>query len=410
MWLRKHEPEHYARIAHVMLPKDYVRLRLTGERAIDVADASGTLLLDVAQRRWSDEVLSSAGDRRGVAADRARVARGLRPHGGGVAVAAGAGDQAAGGLGVGVDRPGPLSVAMGTSGVVFAALPEYRADPQARVHAFCHAVPGAWHQMGVMLSAAGSLAWLRNVVGGEYPELTAEAEPWGPGAEGLTFLPYLTGERTPHADPDARGAFTGLEIRHDRGALVRARARGRGLRPARLVRPGRAGASAAACPAAARARELWLKIVASVLEIPLERLGRGGGRGLRRGAARRRRGRALERRRTRRSRRACAPIRRCSRSPSGSTRTVSCGSATGRFTRLCRQTQRRHPDDGHVGSDRQGGARPPRAPLHLRALDGRQPRPRPVRRPDARRRSTPSTPCTSSPSSARGASRCTTTT
>ena len=140
----------------------------------------------------------------------------------GVPVAAGAGDQAAGGLGVGVDRPGPLSVAMGTSGVVFAALPEYRADPQARVHAFCHAVPGAWHQMGVMLSAAGSLAWLRGVVGGEFPALVGRGRAWEPGAEGLTFLPYLTGERTPHADPDARGAFTGLEIRHDRGALVRA--------------------------------------------------------------------------------------------------------------------------------------------------------------------------------------------
>ena len=190
---------------------------------------------------------------------------------GGVAVAAGAGDQAAGGLGVGVDRPGPLSVAMGTSGVVFAALPEYRADPQARVHAFCHAVPGAWHQMGVMLSAAGSLAWLRNVVGGEYSELTAEAEKWGPGTEGLTFLPYLTGERTPHADPDARGAFTGLEIRHDRGALTRAVLEGVacGLRDSfDLVGGGERGRVSGG---GARS-ELWLKIVASVLEIPLERL------------------------------------------------------------------------------------------------------------------------------------------
>src|SRR3954453_12850354 len=159
VWLRKHEPDHYARIAHVMLPKDYVRLKLTGERAIDVADASGTLLLDVAQRRWSDEVLQA------LEIDPAWLPPLLGSRGGsgrtagGIAVAAGAGDQAAGGLGVGVDRPGPLSVAMGTSGVVFAALPEYRADPEARVHAFCHSVPGAWHQMGVMLSAAGPLAW-----------------------------------------------------------------------------------------------------------------------------------------------------------------------------------------------------------------------------------------------------------
>src|SRR5207248_5278258 len=142
----------------------------------------------------------------------------------GVPVAAGAGDQAAGALGVGVDRPGPLSIVIGTSGVVFAALPEFRADPWARVHAFCHAVPGAWHQMGVMLSAAGSLRWLRDTVaaGVGYEQLMAEAAAWPPGTEGLLFLPYLAGERTPHADPDARGAFTGLSIRHDRGALVRA--------------------------------------------------------------------------------------------------------------------------------------------------------------------------------------------
>src|SRR6478735_7301910 len=232
VWMRKHEPENYARIAHVMLAKDYVRLKLTGERAIDVADASGTLLL---------------------------------------AVAAGAGDQAAGGLGVGVDRPGPLSVAMGTSGVVFAALPEYRADAQARVHAFCHAVPGAWHQMGVMLSAAGSLQWLRGLIGGEFSGLSEEAAAWAPGTEGLTFLPYLTSERTPHADPHARGAFTGLEIRHNRGALTRAVLEGVacGLRDSfDLVGGGERGRVSGG---GARS-ELWLQIVASVLEIPLERL------------------------------------------------------------------------------------------------------------------------------------------
>jgi xylulokinase len=271
LWLRKHEPDNYGRIAHVMLPKDYVRLRLTGERAIDVADASGTLLLDVAGRRWSDEVLDA------LALDRAWLPRVLESPevsgttADGVPVAAGAGDQAAGALGVGVDRPGPLSVVLGTSGVVFAALPKFAADPQARVHAFCHAVPGTWHQMGVMLSAAGSLAWLRGVVGGEFAELVGEAERWEPGAEGLTFLPYLTGERTPHADPDARGAFTGLSVRHDRGALVRAVLEGVacGLRDSfDLVGGGERGRASGG---GARS-DLWLKIVASVLEIPLERV------------------------------------------------------------------------------------------------------------------------------------------
>jgi xylulokinase len=195
LWLRRHEPETYARIAHVLLPKDYVRLRLTGERAVDVADASGTLLFDVARRRWSDDVLDvlelprewlppalESPELSGTTAD-------------GVPVAAGAGDQAAGALGVGVDRPGPLSVQIGTSGVVFASLPAFAADPEARVHAFCHAVPGAWHAMGVMLSAAGSLRWFRDALAPatSYAELTDEAARWPPGAEGLLFLPYLAG-------------------------------------------------------------------------------------------------------------------------------------------------------------------------------------------------------------------------
>ncbi len=271
MWLRKHEPDAWARIAHVLLPKDYVRLQLTGERAIDAADASGTLLLDVAARRWSDEVLDA------LELDRAWLPTVLESPDeagrtkAGIPVAAGAGDQAAGALGVGVDRPGPLSIALGTSGVVFAALDEFRADPEARVHAFCHSVPGAWHQMGVMLSAAGSLAWIRDVTGGEFAALVEEAARWEPGAEGLTFLPYLTGERTPHADPDARGAFTGLTVRHDRGALVRAVLEGVacGLRDSfDLVGGGERGRVSGG---GARS-ELWLRIVASMLELPLERI------------------------------------------------------------------------------------------------------------------------------------------
>src|SRR5215211_7744837 len=142
----------------------------------------------------------------------------------GLPVAVGAGDQAAGALGVGVDRPGPLSVVLGTSGVVFAALPAFAANPEGRLHSFCHAVPNSWHAMGVMLAAAGSLRWLRDVVapGESFETLTAEAKPWPPGVESLVFLPYLAGERTPHADPDARAAFVGLSLRHDRGAFVRA--------------------------------------------------------------------------------------------------------------------------------------------------------------------------------------------
>src|SRR5712664_2999633 len=220
--LRRHEPDVYSRISRILLPKDYVRLRLTGEHAIDVSDASGTLLFDVAHRRWSEEVtdaLEIPASWLPRALESSEVSGRTKER---VPVAAGAGDQAAGALGVGVDRPGPLSLVLGTSGVVFAALPAYAAEPQARVHVFCHAVPGTWHAMGVMLTAAGSFAWLRHVLRADVGALDSEAEAWEPGAEGLLFAPYLQGERTPHADPDARGAFTGLSLRHDRGALARA--------------------------------------------------------------------------------------------------------------------------------------------------------------------------------------------
>ncbi len=276
LWLRRHEPEAYGRIASVMLPKDYVRLRLCGEKATDAADASGTLLFDVAQRRWSTSVLAA------LELDEAWLPPALESPAvsgatpAGVPVAAGAGDQAAGALGVGVDRPGPASVVIGTSGVVFTALDAFAADPEARVHAFCHAVPGAWHAMGVMLSAAGSLQWLRDVAapGEDFSTLVAEAERWEPGVEGLTFLPYLAGERTPHADPDARGAFTGLSVRHDRGALVRAVLEGVafGLRDSLdLVTEMGAPPSLGRVSGGGARSELWLRIVASVLELPLER-------------------------------------------------------------------------------------------------------------------------------------------
>jgi xylulokinase len=276
LWLRRHEPDVYARIARVLLPKDYVRLRLVGEHATDVADASGTLLFDVRQRRWSEEVLEGLE----IPADwvpAALESTGLSGRtADGVPVAAGAGDQAAGALGVGVDRPGPLSVVLGTSGVVFAALPAFAADPDGRVHSFCHAVPDGWHAMGVMLSAAGSLGWLREVVAPGEPadEVVAEAEPWPPGVEGLTFLPYLAGERTPHVDPAARAAFAGLSLRHDRGALVRAVLEGVafGLRDSlELLRAIGVEPESARVSGGGARSELWLRIVASVLELPLER-------------------------------------------------------------------------------------------------------------------------------------------
>jgi xylulokinase len=192
-----------------------------------------------------------------------------------IPVAAGAGDCAAAALGVGIDRPGPLSVVLGTSGVVFAALPEYRPEPAARVHVFCHAVPGAWHAMGVMLSAAGSLQWFRDRLASEasFDELVAEAEAWGPGADGLIFLPYLAGERTPHADPDARGAFVGLSLHHDRGALVRAVLEGVafGLRDSlELLRELGVEAAAVRISGGGTRSGAWLSIVASVLGIALE--------------------------------------------------------------------------------------------------------------------------------------------
>jgi xylulokinase len=264
LWLRAHEPETYARIRHVLLPKDYVRFRRGGEHAIDVADASGTLLFDVANRRWSDEVLAAL-----------ELPRDWLPPAHESTEIAGAGDQAAGALGVGIDRPGPLSVVLGTSGVVFAALEEYRPEPEARLHTFCHAVPGTWHAMGVMLSAAGSLQWLRNALGRPpYDELLAEAEAWPPGTEGLLFQPYLQGERTPHADPDARGAFVGLTLRHDRGALVRAVLEGvaYALRDSlELLRGVGVEAEVGRVSGGGARSELWLRIVASVLNLPLER-------------------------------------------------------------------------------------------------------------------------------------------
>ncbi len=244
LWVRENEPQVYRRIAHVLLPKDYIRYRLTGEYATEVSDASGTVLFDVAHRRWSAEVLQAldipaswlpksyeSPEVTGALSQAAAQATGLRP---GLPVVGGGGDQAAQAVGSGIVRAGVVSVTVGTSGVVFAHTDQMKLDQQARLHSFCHAVPGRWHVMGVMLSAGGSLRWLRDTIAGPerevgrlsgadpYEVMIAEAAQVAPGCEGLLFLPYLTGERTPYPDPNARGAFVGLTLRHGKGALVRA--------------------------------------------------------------------------------------------------------------------------------------------------------------------------------------------
>jgi xylulokinase len=238
LWVREHEPENWRRFRHLLLPKDYIRLRLTGERAIDVADASGTLLLDVAHRRWSSEVLEQSGIdgatlpalyESGQVCGRVSAggadATGLRA---GTPVVAGAGDQAAGAVGMGVVQPGTVSATIGTSGVVFAATDRPAMDPKGRVHTFCHAIPGRWHVMGVTQAAGLSLRWFAEQFAptedrtAAYERLTKEAEGVPAGADGLLWLPYLMGERTPHCDPNARGVFLGLSPFHSRAHLVRA--------------------------------------------------------------------------------------------------------------------------------------------------------------------------------------------
>jgi xylulokinase len=234
VWVRDHEPDVWARVAHVLLPKDYIRLRLTGEYALDKADGAGTILFDLAARDWSPEVLAAlridpawmpptfeGPDVTGAVTPAAAALTGLRA---GTPVVAGGGDQAANAVGVGVVDPGTMALSLGTSGVVFAATDRPIHEPRGIVHAFCHAVPGRWHLMSVMLSAAGSLRWFRDTLapGEDFGTLVASAAEVGPGSDGLLFLPYLTGERSPHPDPLARGAFVGLTVSHDRRHLTRA--------------------------------------------------------------------------------------------------------------------------------------------------------------------------------------------
>ncbi len=239
LWVRENEPENWRRVRSVMLPKDYVRFRLTGSRAIDVADASGTLLLDVANRCWSREVLEAAEieesllpalhespDVCGAISAAGASATGLKA---GTPVVAGAGDQAAGATGMGIVAPGAVSATIGTSGVVFASTDRPALDAKGRLHTFCHAVPGRWHVMGVTQAAGLSLRWFRDRFGAgtddgrdPYERLTSEAARVAPGADGVLWAPYLMGERTPHLDPNARGALLGLTASHTREHIVRA--------------------------------------------------------------------------------------------------------------------------------------------------------------------------------------------
>ena len=242
LWVRENEPQNWQRVRSVMLPKDYVRFCLTGDRATDMADASGTLLLDVAHRRWSKEILQATGIEEsllpqlfespeicGKISAAGAAATGLKA---GTPVVAGAGDQAAGAVGMGIAAPGAVSATIGTSGVVFAATARPSLDAKGRLHTFCHAIPGRWHVMGVTQAAGLSLRWFRDNFGAgvaaasdardPYERLTAEAALAPPGSDGLLWAPYLMGERTPHLDPNARAALIGLTASHTRGHVVRA--------------------------------------------------------------------------------------------------------------------------------------------------------------------------------------------
>jgi xylulokinase len=281
VWIRDHEPDVWARIAHVLLPKDYVRLRLTGDYALDKADGAGTILFDLAARDWSAEVVGALAIDpawlpptfegpavTGSITKDAAEATGLRA---GTPVVAGGGDQAANGVGVGAVAPGVIALSLGTSGVIFAATDRPLVEPRGRVHAFCHAVPDRWHMMSVMLSAAGSLRWFRDALapGVAFGELAASAAEVPVGSEGLVFLPYLTGERSPHPDPLARGAFVGLTVAHDRRHMTRAVLEGVafGLRDGLdlMTQAGMPAPSEIRASGGGTASPLWRQILADVL-------------------------------------------------------------------------------------------------------------------------------------------------
>lgn len=294
-WVQENEPENFRKISKILLPKDYIRYRLSGEFFSEVSDASGTSLFDVGRRCWSEEMLSAFDVNRAWLPDvtespvpSTKVSKAAAEVTGlvaGTPIVGGGGDQAAQAIGTGILREGEVSVTLGTSGVVFAASDAYRVQPEGLLHAFCHAVPGMWHLMGVMLSAAGSFRWYRDTLGAlekqradaigqnAYDLLTTDAADVPAGSEGLIFLPYLTGERTPYPDPNARGVFFGLSLRHSKAHLTRAVLEGVsfGLKDSldlmedlgvkiNEVRASGGGAKSA----------LWLRILANIFNLPIQ--------------------------------------------------------------------------------------------------------------------------------------------
>ncbi|MBC7319714.1 xylulokinase [bacterium] len=294
VWLRKNEPENFSKVRKILLPKDYIRFKLTGEYATEVSDASGTALFDVKNRTWSREMIEAMGlslelfpkcyespEVTGYVTREVAEETGLKE---GIPVVGGGGDQAAQAVGMGIVHSYDTSVTLGTSGVVFSAINEVFVDPRLRTHTFCHAVPGMWHIMGVMLSAGGSLRWYRDTFSemetsiarllnkDPYEILTAEAERVKPGSERLLFLPYLTGERCPYPDPFARGVFFGIGLNHSRAHFVRAIIEGisfglndslnilreLGVKPS-MVKVSGGGARSL----------LWRKILASIFQLPV---------------------------------------------------------------------------------------------------------------------------------------------
>ncbi len=281
LWVRNHEPELFGRVHKILLPKDYVRFKLTGEYAADKAGGAGTLLFDIRKRDWSETVVEALGIDpawlpptfegtaiTGRVTQRAAEATGLQA---GTPVVGGGGDQAAAAVGTGAVVEGIVSLSLGTSGVVFASADRPIIEPEGRLHAFCHAMPGTWHLMGVMLSAAGSLRWYRDVLAPEadFDTLIEPTADVPPGSDGLFFLPYLTGERTPHPDPLARGAFVGLTVRHSRPHLTRAVLEGvaYGLRDSfELMKgAGLAGITQVRITGGGARSALWRQILADVL-------------------------------------------------------------------------------------------------------------------------------------------------
>jgi xylulokinase len=292
LWVRNHEPDLYTRAAHVLLPKDYLRLRLTGTHAMDKAGAAGTVLFDLAGRDWSPSILADLNldpawfpptfegpAVTGTVTAAAAAATGLAE---GTPVVGGGGDQAANAVGVGAVREGVAALSLGTSGVVFVTTDSPQVEPAGRLHAFCHAVPGKWHLMGVMLSAAGSLRWFNDELAPGVPveELVASAEAVPAGSDGLIFLPYLSGERTPHPDPLARGAFVGLTVRHTRAHLVRAVLEGVafGLRDSLdLIRGTGVAVDQVRASGGGTRSTLWRQILADILETEVVTLGTAEG-------------------------------------------------------------------------------------------------------------------------------------